>query len=117
MGTNKQSGRVSNGFHLRNALMEVQGQLSLPQLVVLLTVRIEPGLSVNDLAETLGIPQQSASRYVSMLAGRYQTEPHQPLFEPLLLQKISDTDPRSRALHVTAAGEALLKTLVSIDNK
>lgn len=115
MSTNKQSDSVANGFHLRNALMEVQGQLSLPQLVVLLTVRIEPGLSVNDLAERLGIPQQSASRYVSMLAGRYQTEPDQPLFEPLLLQKINDTDPRSRALHVTAAGEALLKTLVSID--
>lgn len=111
MSKNPHRERPPSGLQLRNALMAVQGHISLPQLVVLLTIRIEPGLSVNDLADKLNIPQQSASRYVALLAGRYQTETEQPLFEPLVLQRISDSDPRSRALYITPAGDSMLATL------
>ena len=43
----------------------------MPELVALLAVGVEAGLSVNELSERIGAPQQSTSRYVSVLTGRY----------------------------------------------
>ena len=56
---------------LAEALRPIQDELGLPQLLALLTIATEPGLSVNELAEHLELPQQTASRYVATLAGRY----------------------------------------------
>jgi DNA-binding MarR family transcriptional regulator len=46
---------------LTQTLMELQSDLSLAQLITLLSVALNPGLSVNALAERLGVPQQTAS--------------------------------------------------------
>ena len=96
---------------VRDALMSVQSELSLAQLVALLTIAVEPGLSVNDLADRVGLPQQTASRYVAVLLGRYETPGPMPP-HPLISQAVSEEDPRKRALFLTDAGEALVGRLL-----
>ena len=97
---------------MRDALLAVQGQLSLQQLVALLTIGADPGLSVNELADRMRIPQQSASRHVAVLTGRYQNDSTGAPLDVLVLQQISPSDPRSRALHLTSAGETLIAGVV-----
>lgn len=97
---------------LRDALLTIQGNLSLQQLVALLTIGAEPNLSVNALAASLGIPQQSASRHIAFLTGRYQNDATDTVPDILVAQQISVSDPRSRALHLTEAGLALLAEVV-----
>lgn len=98
-------------LRLKNALWAVQRQLSLQQLVALLIIGIEPGLSVNDLANRMDIPQQSASRHVAVLTGRYQNDHHQAA-DVFVVQQISPSDPRSRSLHLTSAGEVIVSSLI-----
>lgn len=106
-------GQAAHLAALRASLAEVQDLLSLPQLVALLCVGIEPGLSVNELAERMGIPQQTASRYASVLLGRYDSPSSTTLKEPLLVQGVSQRDPRSRTLHLTDAGRDVLVQLAA----
>jgi len=81
-------------------------------VVALLTLAIEPGLSVNELADRTKTTQQSTSRYVSILMGRYDTD----LFtstsmQPLVAQEINAEDPRKRALFLTEAGWQFVASL------
>jgi DNA-binding MarR family transcriptional regulator len=105
--------------HLIKGLGPIQKELSLPQLLTLLQIAVNPGLSVNDLAEKLGVPQQTASRHVSGLLGRYQGAPagsdlaERSTLDPLIVQEINQNDPRSRALFVSEQGDVFLKKLVS----
>ena len=98
---------------LRLALAPVQTTLSLPMVVALLTLAIEPGLSVNELAERTGTSQQTASRHVSILMGRYETQILGPDAPPLIVQEIHTRDPRKRALFLTEAGWAFVASLLS----
>jgi len=97
---------------LRDKLLAIQPTFGLPQLTALITIGIQPGISVNDLAMILDIPQQTASRIVSSLAGRYQqynADPH----ECYVLQKINESDPRRRALYLTDAGRSIIENFRS----
>lgn len=96
---------------LRDALLGVQSELSLPQLIALLTIGEEPGLSVNELAGRLGIPQQSASRHVSALLGRYQILDSSKAPVAYIDQSISETDPRKRALFLNSDGHAMIASI------
>ena len=96
----------------RLALAPVQTSMSLPMVVTLLTLAIEPGLSVNELADRTKTTQQTASRYISILMGRYDTD----LFastnmQPLVAQEINADDPRKRALFLTEAGWQFVASL------
>jgi DNA-binding MarR family transcriptional regulator len=100
---------------LANALRPLQPELGLPQLLALLVIAGEPGLSVSDLADRLGIPQQTASRHVAILAGRYQgafgptsENSGRSKLDPLISQEISESDPRRRALFISKQGRSLL---------
>jgi DNA-binding MarR family transcriptional regulator len=103
---------------LADALREIPAELGFPQLLALLTIASDPGLSVNDLAERLGVPQQTASRHAATLSGRYQgmfdisdentTSTKSP---PLITQEISQIDPRRRALFISKQGRVLLQTI------
>jgi DNA-binding MarR family transcriptional regulator len=113
MGLNANQHHPSHAFtesekerllYLAAVLGRASPDLSLPQLVTVLTIALEPGLSVNDLAERLKIPQQSASRHVSVLLGRYQLAAEDATRPPLIEQTINPRDPRKRALYLTARG-------------
>ena len=97
------------------ALCSAEAELSLPSLIVLLAVAEEPGISVNDVADRAGLPQQTASRHVAMLQGRYQslsgTNPW--VLKPLLSQEINVADPRRRALFLTSNGTSTLEGILS----
>ena len=112
MGINSKDNMTASALALRDSLRVLQRQLSLPQLVALLTIHSNPGLSVNDLAETLDVPQQSASRHVAFLAGRYQNELSEIPPKAFVTQQINPNDPRSRALHLTDEGAALIRQLL-----
>lgn len=96
---------------LRAVLAAVPPGLGLGPLGALLAVAEEAGLSVNDLAERIGAPQQTASRYVAQLLGRYQESAGPPV--PLLEQRVSMDDPRRRALFLTPDGFAAVESLVA----
>jgi DNA-binding MarR family transcriptional regulator len=104
---------------LASALRPLQTELGLPQLLALLTIAGEPGLSVNELADRLDLPQQTASRYVAALAGRYQgafgpvnAEDHgRSKLDPLITQEVSQSYPRRRALFVSKQGRVLLDAM------
>jgi DNA-binding MarR family transcriptional regulator len=90
--------------------------LSVEVLGALLTIALEPGISVNELAERLNAPQQTASRYASILLGRYQ-EPSltkQPPKDPLVTQQVHTNDPRKRAMFLTDHGEEFITHLLSL---
>jgi DNA-binding MarR family transcriptional regulator len=101
-------------LRLREALAPMQGTVSLPVLIAVLTIATDPGISVNELGEKMGTPQQTASRHVAMLTGRYEV-PGQVAesFEPLVAQEIHPEDPRKRALFLTDAGRKFIKSLLS----
>jgi DNA-binding MarR family transcriptional regulator len=100
---------------LSEALGGWQAVLSLSQVLALIAIARNPGLSVNELAESLGLPQQTVSRHVAILLGRYQTsaELTPASLATLIRQEISASDPRRRALFLSDDGVALLKALAS----
>ncbi len=83
-------------------------ELSAPCLMVLLTVALRPGLSVNELATELEMPQQTASRNASILLGRYEDHLFNTIKTPFIQQFINDEDPKKRTLELTDAGIAYL---------
>lgn len=94
------------------ALLGIPDALGLPHLVCLLAIDARPGLSVNELASMTSYPQQSVSRYIALLLGRYENAVGPSLTEPLVDQSISATDPRKRALKLTPAGHALVQDFI-----
>ena len=99
---------------LSEGLNAWQSVLSLSQLLALITIARIPGLSVNDLADNLGLPQQTVSRHVAVLLGRYETlDAAGAGLLPFVRQEISASDPRRRALFLTEGGLAMLKAIVS----
>jgi DNA-binding MarR family transcriptional regulator len=85
--------------------------IGLPSLICLLQIALDEGVSVSDLAERVRAPQQSVSRYVSILLGRYQNSVSPAPIEPLIEQRINSADPRKRSLHLTRAGAELVAGL------
>lgn len=96
---------------LNDALLPVRDQLNLAHLASLLAIAAEPGLSVNDLAERVAVPQPSASRFVSVLIGRYQS-PDGPPPVPLIIQEVSTVDPRRRALFLNEQGQEIIQAML-----
>jgi DNA-binding MarR family transcriptional regulator len=84
----------------------------LPQALALIVIAKNPGLSVNELAEKLDQPQQTVSRHVSVLLGRYQTS-ETIVPRAFIRQEINVNDPRSRALFLSPDGQSFLKALVA----
>lgn len=97
---------------MQAALASVQAELSLPQLIALLAIANQPGISVNDLAERTSASQQTTSRYVSVLTGRYEALSGRGPGQPLIAQGVSDEDPRKRALYLTDAGAELVRRIL-----
>lgn len=91
------------------ALANIEPALTLPLLRTLLVVAKYPSISVNDLADRIDAPQQTASRYVSILQGRYHSvsaTENTFINSPLLSQEVSTDDPRRRALFLTSRGKS-----------
>jgi DNA-binding MarR family transcriptional regulator len=114
--------RMSGGFSNRErnrlasvsaALTPWQTALNLPQVLALVAIARMPGLSVNELADSLGLPQQTVSRHVAILLGRYQTTSEAAGVTSFIRQEISASDPRRRALFLSDDGLALLKSLAA----
>jgi len=99
-----------------SALQSIEHDLSLPLMLTIVAIAREPGLSINDLADRVGVPQQTASRYVSILQGRYQSASgSETKFarRPFVSWEVGSGDPRRRALFLTSSALAWLETLLS----
>jgi DNA-binding MarR family transcriptional regulator len=101
---------------LFDSLKEVEQTVGLPLYLTLLAIAREPGLSINELAERIAVPQQTASRYVASLQGRYDSPGREIGPVPLVRIDISQADPRSRSLHLTPAGSKRLDRLLRLLN-
>lgn len=95
-------------------LRRIEIDLSLPLLVTLAAIARYPGLSINELADRIDVPQQTASRYVGILQGRYHMLGQSSTFAnaPLLTTQVSVDDPRRRALFLTKVGQARLSSIL-----
>jgi DNA-binding MarR family transcriptional regulator len=101
---------------LLTALRSIDGELSLPLVLALVAVASQPGISINGLAKCIQVPQQTASRYVAILQGRYQlanASVNPFVAKPLLSLQVSTNDPRRRALFVTQQGNDILKEITN----
>ncbi|NSZ77040.1 winged helix-turn-helix transcriptional regulator [Agrobacterium tumefaciens] len=98
---------------LQQILAAVPITLGLPQLQAMVAVAASPGLSVNELAERLNVPQQTASRYVAQLTGRYQEFEEKDEPQPIVEQRVSLSDPRKRALYLTWYGRTAIEKLIA----
>ena len=101
--------RVLEG--LRGFVMRSR-DLPISSLLTLMTIALRPGLSINELAEALKLPQQSASRYASILLGRAEDQLTALIKSPYISQSINDQDPRKRALNLTPAGIEYLRYII-----
>jgi DNA-binding MarR family transcriptional regulator len=77
---------------------------------ILAVVASKPGISINHLADELLLPQQTVSRQVGQLLGRYEDA---QFSKPLLKQEINENDPKKRSLILTSAGKSVLNSLLS----
>lgn len=98
---------------LERLLEAVPGGLGLGPLLALVSVGTTPGISVNELAERIDVPQQTASRYVAQLMGRYQEIVDNILPAPFLEQRVSTNDPRKRALYLTDQGRKTISDMLA----
>jgi DNA-binding MarR family transcriptional regulator len=101
-------------------LQSLEGGLSLPLALTLFAIAREPGLSVGDLALRINAPQQTASRYVAILQGRYETSSSGDddfSRNPLISLEISREDPRKRALFLTDNGVDRVTKILEIEGK
>lgn len=101
--------------HLQSQLSAVEA-LGLPPLICLLAIAQDEGLSVTELSERTGSPQQSVSRYVSMLLARYQLDVTTTPPPALIEQRINPADPRKRALYLSDGGRDVIRALLSISH-
>jgi DNA-binding MarR family transcriptional regulator len=98
-----------------DCMRKIEPEVSLPLLATLFAIESSPGLSVNDLAKAIDVPQQTASRYVSILQGRYQPVGSSENFfgkEPWIEIAISPTDPRRRAIYLTPRGRSRIDAIL-----
>jgi DNA-binding MarR family transcriptional regulator len=100
---------------LNEGLKKAEPELSIPLLRTLLAVAVNENLSVNELADHIEVPQQTASRYVAILQGRYQTsEAGASLARaPLLTHRASSTDLRRYELVLTPKGGARVQAILA----
>lgn len=101
---------------LARLLDQIESDLGLPLTRALISVALKPGSSINDLADQLNVPQQTASRYIAVLQGRYES-PNGSIDTraPLVSLEISQNDPRRRALFVTPEGKKRVAKLLAAD--
>lgn len=102
MGGSKQALEIDK---VRRALAMAE-RLSFGQIAVLLSAAEKPGMSINELAEFNGLSQQTTSRYVSMLSGRYSESEDQVEY---LSQSLGLDDPRKRFVALNENGETFVK--------
>ena len=96
-------------------LRSLEPDLNLQLALTLLVVARQPGLSVGELADHIQSPQQTASRYVAILQGRYElpgSDGNSFARNPLLSLEVSKHDPRRRALFLTAYGTKRLNRIL-----
>jgi DNA-binding MarR family transcriptional regulator len=99
-------------------LKSIETDLNLSLALALVAVAREPGLSVNELAERLDVPQQTASRYAAILQGRYdlpESESNKLTRNPFLSLEVNAHDPRRRALYLTSYGKRWLGRILRQD--
>lgn len=100
---------------LSKTLSQLDRNLSVPQIKMLLEIAMAPGLSVNEMSERTSIPQQTVSRNLGILQGRYMPVGADAGYQPktLISMTISTDDPRRRALYLTEDGAAVVSLLIN----
>jgi DNA-binding MarR family transcriptional regulator len=105
---------------LIRTLRSLEPDLNLQLALTLLVVARQPGLSIGELADQIQSPQQTASRYVAILQGRYElpgSDSNSFARNPLLSLEVSKQDPRRRALFLTTHGTKRLNRILDATSR
>jgi len=100
---------------LYRLLCSLGPDLNLALALTIVSVARSPGLSVNELAEHMDVPQQTASRYAAILQARYELpggDTNSFARNPLLSLEVCANDPRRRALFLTPHGRTRLEQIL-----
>jgi DNA-binding MarR family transcriptional regulator len=108
------SNELARASEVIGALIAIKGELGLLHMAALLVVAARPGISVSELAAELAVPQQSASRYVATLCGRYRDQIDAEPSAPFIAQALNVTDPRTRSLFLTEAGQTFIDRVFNL---
>lgn len=98
---------------IRNSLRifrEVDTDLSLGQVLMLIDIALEPGITISKLAARMDVGLSAASRTADLL-GSHGRDPKPGL---RLIKRVRDADPNDRrikGLHLTEKGRKLLAKL------
>jgi len=106
--------RLNNLVAIVEELREIHPDMTLNQLIVLLQVAANPGISQKDIMDKTGLADSSASRIVSILSeyGDRATGPFH------LIELIpSKNDRRYKELFMTKKGRALIDRLLNLMGK
>lgn len=91
-------------------IYDVYPSMTVQQIRVLLLIAANPGISQKEIMDTMGdIADSSVSRIVSIL-GAYGSRGTAPMY--LVEVRIHPTNRKSKALHLTKAGDALIQKLL-----
>jgi DNA-binding MarR family transcriptional regulator len=104
---------------------DIDRDMSVEEIRAFLTISRKQGLSVQDLADELGVPQSSASRYVKALSagrrsqwgGKIGFVEAQLEFQSggygLVEQRVNEMEPRKRSLVLTDQGHATVRRILA----
>ncbi len=103
-------------------LQTLQACMAIEHAPAFLLIAVRQGLSVQDLADALKVPQSTASRYVKALVGYEYREGSLGKIKwqighrgyGLVDQKINEQEPRKRSLVLTEYGLALVRRLQAV---
>lgn len=95
-------------FRCAEVLRELNAEMPMQMASLFLMVAIKPGIHQRDIGELVNLSQSSVSRNVNALATRTR---HGTPGLGLVEQRIGGLGAKTPALHLTAAGKALVKRL------
>lgn len=99
--------------------------MSADELLCFLAVAVRPGMSVGELVTETGLPQSTVSRHLKRLSSGMRKSKGElgPISwelefgqEALLEQRVHPDNPKQKALHLAAEGQALMARFEAVIN-
>lgn len=89
---------------------QIDAEMPLQQVITLITVALNPGVTVSEIARIAGNTLSSASRHVEAL-GPYR--PAKKKGRELLIDDYDAVDRRAKIIHLTPKGVLVIKSLLN----
>jgi len=103
--------QISKYLTVLRTLRTIDAEFPLSYFMILLEVALQEGCSLVDLKNETGMPMPTLSRIVGALSDKRQKN---AMSYDLLRQELHKSDPRRKALYLTAKGKHLVQKISGI---